>query len=362
MTKGLLGDFMNNTIADIAKLAGVAKSTVSRYLNGGSVSKNTSEQIERVIKETGYVPNTFAQSLKAKVTNIIGTVVPRLDSFATSQTLIGIDDTLRALRYQMLISNTSQDPLREIEAMYAFSRQKVAGIILLAAGITKELLQAIDDIRIPVLLVGQQHPQLYSLIHDDYNAAYELGKYVLSKGHHRIAYLGVTEQDIAVGVKRKSGFRQAVQEVMDKEHEEDEAREENEEQSHSLATNLVSRYDVRYYETSFKMSDARQATEKILEQFSPSIIVCATDNIALGVINTAYAQGKSIPHDLSVTGFGNYDITAVVHPPLTTVEYAYREAGNTAAESIVRLVEQQSVPKITTSNCKLVPRESVDKI
>ncbi|MGG0824759.1 LacI family DNA-binding transcriptional regulator [Paenibacillus turicensis] len=334
---------MNNTIADIAKLAGVAKSTVSRYLNGGSVSKNTSEQIEQVIKATGYVPNMFAQSLKAKVTNIIGTVVPRLDSFATSQTLIGIDDTLRALRYQMLISNTSQDASREIEAMYAFSRQKVAGIILLAAVITNEHLRAIDDIGIPVLLVGQQHPQLYSLIHDDYNAAYELGKYVLSQGHHRIAYLGVTEQDIAVGVQRKSGFHQAVQEAMNMDLE-------------------ASKYDVRYFETSFKMSDARLAAENILEQFSPSIIVCATDNIALGVINTAYAQGRSIPHDLSVTGFGNYDITAVVHPPLTTVEYAYREAGKTAAENIVRLVEQQSVPKITTSKCKLVPRESVDKI
>jgi LacI family sucrose operon transcriptional repressor len=359
---------MNNTIADIAKLAGVAKSTVSRYLNGGSVSKNTSEQIERVIKETGYIPNTFAQSLKAKVTNIIGTVVPRLDSFATSQTLIGIDDTLRALRYQMLISNTSQDPSREIEAMYAFSRQKVAGIILLAAVITKEHLQAIDDIGIPVLLVGQQHPQLYSLIHDDYHAAYELGKYVLSKGHHRIAYLGVTEQDIAVGVQRKSGFRQAVQEAMEVEHEKLEGLEEfdglegHEKKSSGLDTNLASKYDVRYYETTFKMSDARQATEIILKQFSPTIIVCATDNIALGVINTAYAQGRAIPHDLSVTGFGNYDITAVVHPPLTTVEYAYRETGNTAAESIVRLVEQQSVPKITTSKCKLVPRESVDKI
>lgn len=333
---------MNNTIADIAKLAGVAKSTVSRYLNGGSVSKNTSEQIERVIKETGYVPNTFAQSLKAKVTNIIGTVVPRIDSFATSQTLIGIDDTLRALRYQTLISNTSQDPSREIEAIYEFSRQKVAGIILLAAAITKEHLKAINAIRIPVLLVGQQHPQLYSLIYDDYNAAYELGKYVLSQGHHHIAYLGVTEQDIAVGVQRKSGFRQAVQEATN--------------------SNLASNYDVRYFETSFKMSDARQAAESILKKFSPSIIVCATDNIALGVINTAYAQGISIPHDLSVTGFGNYDITAITHPPLTTVEYAYREAGKTAAENIVRLVEQQSVPKITTSKCKLVLRESVDKI
>ena len=70
------------TIIDIARLAGVAKSTVSRYLNGGAVSEETRHKIERVIKETGYVPNTFAQSLKAKRTGMISTIVPRLNSYA----------------------------------------------------------------------------------------------------------------------------------------------------------------------------------------------------------------------------------------------------------------------------------------
>lgn len=69
------------TISDIAQLAGVARSTVSRYLNGGSLSEKTTKDIERLIKETGYIPNTLAQSLKAKKTNIIGAIVPRLDSF-----------------------------------------------------------------------------------------------------------------------------------------------------------------------------------------------------------------------------------------------------------------------------------------
>lgn len=88
-----------NTIADIAKIAGVGKSTVSCYLNGGSISESTKKKIERVINSTGYVPNTFAQSLKAKKTNIIGTIVPRLDSFTSSQILIGIDEQLRNLNY-----------------------------------------------------------------------------------------------------------------------------------------------------------------------------------------------------------------------------------------------------------------------
>ena len=83
------------TIKDIAHKAGVAKSTVSRYLNGGSVSKKTKAKLDEIVNETGYAPNTFAQSLKAKKTNMIGTIIPRLDSFATNTILASIDEELR---------------------------------------------------------------------------------------------------------------------------------------------------------------------------------------------------------------------------------------------------------------------------
>lgn len=76
------------TINDIAKLAGVAKSTVSRYLNGGSVSRKTKETLDRIIQETEYVPNTFAQSLKVKQSNLIGIIIPRLNSYAINEILV----------------------------------------------------------------------------------------------------------------------------------------------------------------------------------------------------------------------------------------------------------------------------------
>lgn len=339
---------MNKTIADIAQMAGVAKSTVSRYLNGGAVSVDTRRKIEQVVKATGYVPNTFAQSLKAKRTNIIGTVVPRLDSFATSHTLMGIDEELRSRHYQMLISNASQDVKREIEALYELGRQKISGIILLAAQITDEHLTAIRDIRIPVLLVGQQHEQIHSLIHNDYHAGYDIGAYVLSQGHREIAYVGVTEKDVAVGVQRKEGFKQAVRDAMPAGTYSDDALR-------------AAGYDIRFYETGFKMFDARMAASAILDQFKPSLMVCATDNIALGVINAAYSRGIAIPSELSVTGFGGYDITEVIHPALTTVQYPYMEAGRVAAHNIMRLVEHQPVEQVTVMNYALIERESVDK-
>ncbi|TDK58219.1 LacI family transcriptional regulator [Bacillus salipaludis] len=324
------------TISDIAKMAGVAKSTVSRYLNGGSVSDTTKKKLENVIKETGYIPNTFAQSLKAKKPNIIGTIIPRLDSYATTQTLIGIDEELRKLNHQMLISNSSQDLEREIENIYEMARQKVAGIILLATQITNAHLEAFEKVDIPVLLVGQEHKGVYSIIHNDYDAAYDMGKYVLEKGHRRIAFLGVTEKDIAVGVKRKAGFKRAIQEV--------------------------DGVNVRFYETTFKIDDAIAISSTIIDEFKPSVLVCATDNIALGAMKAAYLKGVRIPEELSITGFGGYEITEIIHPALTTAKFYYQDAGRMAAQSMIQLINYEEIEPLIFSKYKIIEQESVDNL
>ncbi|MFB5285173.1 LacI family DNA-binding transcriptional regulator [Peribacillus sp. Hz7] len=322
-------------IADIAKLAGVAKSTVSRYLNGGSVSEVTKRKIEDIIAETGYMPNAFAQSLKAKKTNIIGIIVPQLDSYETSQTLIGIDEQLRELNYLMLVSHTNRNLDREIENIYTLAKQKVAGIILLATQITDRHVQAISEIDIPVLLVGQHHDEIHSLVHHDEEAGYAMGKYIIEQGHRRLAFLGVSETDIAVGVKRKEGFKRA--------------------------TRDVNNCEVRYFETKANMREVAANALDIFNDFFPSALICATDEIAIGAVKAAYTKGMHVPANLSVTGFGGYEITAMMHPALTTVQFYFIEAGKKAADHIVQLVNGQDIPMLTYSNFEIIARESVDK-
>lgn len=324
------------TIIDIARAAGVAKSTVSRYLNGGSVSEETREKIERIIKQHNYVPNTFAQSLKAKKTSIIGTIVPRLDSFAVSQTLMGIDDELRDRQHQLLISSANQDMNREIEAIYDLARQKISGLLFMAVEITERHLIAIRDCKVPVVVIGQRHSSLHSVVHDDFHAGYIMGKHIVEKGHRRIAYLGVTEQDIAVGVMRKEGFKKALAEY--------------------------SGCEVRYYESGFRMNAAVEAAERLLDDWTPTIVVCATDNIALGVMRAAFLRQIPIPAGLSVTGFGGYEVTEIIHPALTTVRYHYKQAGRLAAENIIALVNHEPVDMVTVLDCQIIDRESVDNL
>ncbi|MGX1193071.1 LacI family DNA-binding transcriptional regulator [Metabacillus sp. SLBN-84] len=327
---------MSVTINDIAKLAGVAKSTVSRYLNGGHVSEKTKEKIRRVIDSTKYEPNSFAQSLKAKKTNFIGVIAPTLDSFVTSTVLMAIDEELKKRDFTTLIISTSKHVDREIESLISLSRQKVDGIILIATGVTEKHIETIHSIRIPVLIVAQEVEEVASIINDDYHAGFMMGQYIGDKGHQSVAYIGVTEKDIAVGQKRKQGVLAGL----------DDAGVKNTEVFHS----------------EFNFQDAAEVTLKMLESFEPTAIICATDTIAFGAMKALSKLGKNVPNDMSLAGFGGYSISEVIHPALSTIRFNNEETGVMAANTIIQMTEGKEVPQLQISGFTLVEGESVKRI
>lgn len=327
---------MNTTIKDIAKLAGVAKSTVSRYLNGGNVSERTKAKIRKVIEETNYEPNSFAQSLKAKKTNFIGVIAPTLDSYVTSTVLMAIDEELRKLDYTTLIISTSKHIEREIESLLSLSRQKVDGIILIATGVTARHREVINSINIPVLIVAQKVDQCTCIINNDYKAGFEMGQYIANKGHQKVAYIGVTESDIAVGQTRKQG-------VLD-----------------GLAQADVK--EVKTFLSEFYFEDAAKVTKEILMQFDPTAIICATDTIAFGSLKIILRQGKRVPEDISLTGFGGYNISEVIHPSLTTIRFNNETTGEMAAKLIVKMTNGEEVPQLQISGYTFIEGESVKTV
>lgn len=320
------------TITDIAEQAGVAKSTVSRYLNGGQVSKKTKAKIKQVIDATNYEPNTFAQSLKAKRTRMIGVVAPTLDSLVTSAVLMAIERELKRQGYFMLIVSTSKQIEEEIEALEQLARQKVDGIILISTQITAELDEMIASIDIPVLIVGQESSRWSSIVNDDYEAGYHIGRYVAESGHREVVYLGVSEEDQAVGQKRKAGVIEG------------------------LMTKDVA---IRSYVTDFTYEAAYELCQSLLVQHSFTAVVCATDNIAYGVIRAMHEAGRSIPNDLSVTGFGGYYFSEILNPPLTTIRYRNEEVGKKAAQAMIRLACGQDVPRLQMSGFDFITGASV---
>lgn len=327
---------MKTTINDIARLAGVAKSTVSRYLNGGNISESTKAKIRMVIEETNYEPNSFAQSLKAKRTNFIGIIAPTLDSFVTSTVLMAIDEELRKRNYTSLIISTSKQMEREIESLINLSRQKVDGIILIATGVTEKHIEVINAINIPVLVLAQESDQFTCIVNDDYQAGYEMGKYVAEEGHQSVAYLGVTETDISVGQKRKQGIIDGLAEA--------------------------GAIDVKVFKTKFDFQDAARVTKEMLESFQPTAIICATDNIAFGAMKTISKLGKKVPDDYSLAGFGGYTISEVVHPALTTIRFNNDETGTTAARTIIKMTNGEDVQKLQVVGFSFIEGESVREV
>lgn len=318
-----------NNILDIAKLAGVSKSTVSRYLNGGSVSEKTRQKIDKIVQETGYAPNQFAQSLKAKRTNMIGVIVPRLNSYASNETLLGIETTLRRQHYQTLIANTDLSIDLELNAIKTFHTSKVDGIILLATTLTEAHIELIESLDKPFLLIGQQDTHIHSIIQNDYVAGITIGKYFKDLAFKNVAYLGVPETDIAVGQKRKKGVIQGYGQ------------------------------SIPIYETTFKLKDATESAEQLVNRYDA--LICATDNIALGVLKAAQQQQIKVPDELSITGFGGYETTSIVTPMITTIKFPYFETGELAAKSMLDLIDEKEVPLLQEMSFELEEKESVDK-
>ena len=191
---------------DVAELAGVSSAAVSRYLNGGYISADKAERIKQAIELTGYVRSSQARALRTGSTKLIGVIVPKINSESVSRITAGIGQVLGRRGYQMLLANTDNAPDRELEYLDLFQNHPVDGIVLVATMITDEHRRAIDSCRVPIVLIGQHVEGAACVYHDDYEAAFELGRALAGRVGGKIAYIGVSEEDRAAGFDRRRGF------------------------------------------------------------------------------------------------------------------------------------------------------------
>lgn len=321
------------TILDIAQLSGVAKSTVSRYLNGGSVREETGRRIKRVIDAYHYEPNVFAR-LSAKSSRIIGVIVPGFDSIVTPGLIEVIVAYLKRREYTPLIMHTGNDVQEEIKCIERLKNINVDGIMVLATSVTKEHEEAVEQAGRPVLFLGQRFQKGTSVINDDYHAGAAVGRYLGSKGASRVAGIWVSEQDLAVGKERRRG-------VMD-----------------GLKEYGISQMEI--LETSFFYQDAVKAAQELFARpVLPDTVVCATDRIAGGVYKVLGQKGIRIPQEVSVTGFGDYETSELLWPPLTTVRLNLENWGEVSVETMLQMIQKRPVSSLLVNSFELIERGSV---
>ena len=321
------------TMSDIAKMAGVGKSTVSRYFNGGYVKESTRLKLKKIIEEYNYEPSALAQSLKAKYTKKIGIVVPCLDSITTSRVLMVMDEYLKDYGYTTLIVNTNHNELRELTSIEQLWRMNVDGIILMATNVTMAHQNIAAKIDIPLLFVAQRFKLGVSIINDDYNAGYDVGKYGASHGHKYVCYIGVNRKDEAVGIYRKDGVMDGLKEYGAKK--------------------------IDFLESDFSLEKAYHIAKEYLQHKQPSLIIGATDNIALGCLKAINELGFKMPEDISLIGFGGYETSLFINPSLTTIRFNNEETGIRAGKTIIDLIEGNHVDDIQLIDYQLIEGESV---
>ncbi|SDJ23740.1 LacI family DNA-binding transcriptional regulator [Salimicrobium halophilum] len=327
------------TINDIAKLAGVSRTTVSRFLNSnGYVGQEARERIEQVIQETGYMPSQSAKSLRTKKTGVIGIILPKISTETSSRVVSGINDVMKKKGMQILLTDTELDPDKEIEYLRLLKSRQADGIILLATNISERLQKEIDAIPIPVVALGQDVPGIPSLTYADYDASSDMMQLLIGKGHERIGFIGVSNTDPAVGGIRQKAYKEMMQ-------------------KHG--------FEVRegwIAEGDFSIESGYEAMKQIITSDRtevPTAIFCVTDRMATGAMEYLKEQGFRIPEDIAVAGIGDAVMSRYITPSLTTVDYFNEEAGEATAEMLLATMEGKNYNKKNMHKYRLIKRDSV---
>lgn len=308
-------------ISEIAKLAGVSPSSVSRYLNNGYLSAEKKEAVRKVIEETGYRPLVQAQSLRTRRTKTVGVILPKIDSFSIGSVVAGIDAVLEEKGFQILLADTHNSPDKELAYLNTFDDQRVDGVILIGTVFTPKHVALLKKSRVPVVIVGQQLAGMSCVYHDDYHAFYDMTKLVLSKGCRKVGYIGALPQDRAVGQARSRAYCDAVREAG------------LEEQAAHVAT------------ADFTMVSGREKAQALLETCGPlDALICATDTIAVGALQYLRSQNIRVPQQMMLTGQGASGISEVTAPTITTIRYFYEESGANAAAMLLERLEYPQTP------------------
>lgn len=322
------------TIVDIAKMAGVGSTTVSRYFNGGNLKKETREKIKKIVEEYNYTPNTFAKALKGTDSKIIGVIVPCLHSYVSSNTLKYIDQNLKENNYETLIMNADFDEEKQLDYIRKLARMNVDGIILLPTTMSKSYESTIKSIDVPVVLLGQEGEYTYSVEYNDFNAARDLANFVLASGHRKIAYLGVGEEDIAVGYYRKLGFMTTLE-------------------KYNLSP-------IEVLVTNFGMEDSYRLTNENIDKLKKATcLICATDNLAYGAIKALEENGLNVGTDYSVAAFGDYASSALLKSPLTTIKFDLEDAAKKTVEMLLNVIKKKETEMKILIGYDLKTRSSV---
>lgn len=323
------------TQADVARLAGVSRATVSYVVNGLSeaeapITDETRQRVREAVEELGYHPDARAQSLRSGTTNTIGLLIPDMQNPHYWEIANGVEQQLQTENFDLLLATTSLDPEREIHFVDALSRRRIDGLILLLTypERVKTRIESLAKSRMALVLVGatlsDSDPSLAVSFDcaepNYYDGAMQTMRHLIGLGHRRIGMIyGVA--DPRLGTDRLRAYQESLESA---------GLEFNEHLIEPCGTTLEAGYE---------------ATLRLLERSPrPTAILVINDLLAIGALRAASVRGIRVPDDLSIASFDDIEMAAYASPPLTTMRVNAQEVGRTAARLLLMRLQNPSLP------------------
>lgn len=315
----------DTNIYDIARLAGVSISTVSRVLNNHpDVSARTRQKVQKIFEEYSYIPNNSARNLSREPVNAIGVVIKGFDN-PFFQKMLGILQTQLDLRQYTMLLHPIDPHTDEIEAGIAFLKEKkVRGLIFLGAAYTQSPIR-LAQLNVPfviatIALEQSVDQKLYSSVAiDNYAEIYTAAKTICNSGHQKIAAIGDFPGDNSISELRIRGFQDA------------------------LSTNgiSVSRESIAVTQE-FSMAEGYRAARELLSKERYTCLFCMADVLALGAMRAIQDMGLSVPGDVSVIGVDGIEAGKFSCPRLATVEQPAEQFASESLRILMDMVENSA--------------------
>lgn len=311
------------TLKKLGKILNLSTSTISRALNDHpDISDETKDSVKKLAKSMNYVPNIFAQGFRQQKSNIIGVLVPSITHHLHSTIIKGILDEASLRGYRVIISESTNDVLRQNDMLNTMLQFGVDGILVSLTKMTKnvDLILPITK-KIPVVLFDKVSSKIpcTQIITNDEEAAFNAVEHLINIGKKRIAIIKEREYSYN-SEKRYSGYLRAL-------------KENNIEIDEKI---IVSVDDI-------SQELGKRITNILLSiKNRPDAIFAITDSAAIGVIQTLNKFNVKIPEEIAVVGFSNNLNSTIIEPKLTTIDQPGETIGKTAVKYLIEEMESNT--------------------
>jgi len=328
---------------DVAQLAGVSQTTVSRVLSQASspiaISEETYKRVQDAVEQLGYYPNIAARSLRGQPAEMIAMMIADISNPFYHSIVQNVQAVSRQHNFDVLIANTDHVYDNEIHFCEAMMRRPVDGIIMVPYHLTDDHIdQLIERTGVEVVVLGEHihHPTVDVFHADDESATFDTTEWLIQKkAHKRIGFIAV--QNTPPGDRRIRGHVRALQA-----------------NGFDVDQDLIVQGD-------WSVESGYEAAQRLLHLDNrPSVIFASNDHMAIGALNCILDCGLRIPEDVAIVGFDNIPTTTLVRPKLTTIAQFPVEIGNLLAQALFERIEKTYIGsrRVFAREMQLIERDS----